>query len=252
MNKKILLIALSLSGALYSEAQVKKVVKKPSTPAKKVAATGIIIKSSLDSVSYAFGYSIAQDLKSRGVTNLNFALMNNAMADVFKDSKPDIAAEQCQQTIYAFLSSINKNKFSGVMEEGSKFLAENKTKAGVVTTSSGLQYLVLQAGTGPKPKATDEVTVHYKGTLLSGKQFDSSYDRGQPISFPLNQVIPGWTEGVQLMPIGSKYRFFIPYQLAYGEKGAGQDIPPYSVLIFEVELIKFGKETPNVEPKPIK
>ena len=252
MNKKIVLIVLSLCGALYSEAQVKKVVKKPVANTKKANLSSGSIKSSLDSVSYAFGYSIAQDLKSRGITNLNYALLNNAMDDVFKDSKPDLSAEKCQQTIYAFLSSINKNKFSAVMEEGTKFLAENKIKPGVVALPSGLQYLVLQLGTGPKPKATDEVTVHYKGTLLSGKQFDSSYDRGQPISFPLNQVIPGWTEGVQLMPIGSKYRFFIPYQLGYGEKGAGQDIPPYSVLIFEIELIKFGKEIPNAEPKPIK
>lgn len=250
MNKKVLLIALGLYGALHSEAQVKKVSKN--SLVKKVSSTNATIKSSLDSVSYAFGYSIAQDLKSRGVTKLNFSLLSNAMDDVFKDSKPDLAADKCQQTIYTYLSSINKNKFAGVMEEGTKFLAENKTKQGVVTLPSGLQYLVLQAGTGPKPKATDEVTVHYKGTLLNGKQFDSSYDRGEPISFPLNQVIPGWTEGVQLMPVGSKYRFFIPYQLAYGEKGAGQDIPPYSVLIFEVELIKFGKEIPKIEPKPIK
>ncbi|MDB5119929.1 MAG: Peptidylprolyl isomerase [Sphingobacteriales bacterium] len=252
MNKKVLLIALSLCGALYSEAQVKKVVKKPVGTAKKATLASVVIKSSLDSVSYAFGYSIAQDLKSRGVTNLNYALLSNAMNDVFKDSKPDLAADKCQQTIYTFLSSINKNKFSGNIAEGTKFLEQNKTKPGVVTLPSGLQYLILQAGTGPKPQVTDEVTVHYKGTLLNGKQFDSSYDRGEPISFPLNQVIPGWTEGVQQMPIGSKYRFFIPYQLAYGEKGAGQEIPPYSVLIFEVELIKFGKETPNVEPKPIK
>ena len=124
------------------------------------------------------------------------------------------------------------------MKEGQDFLEQNKKRAGVQTTASGLQYEVLTAGTGVKPLATDSVLVHYKGTLLNGKQFDSSYDRGEPISFPLNRVIPGWTEGVQLMPAGSKYKFFIPYNLAYGERGAGQDIPPYSTLIFEVELLK--------------
>lgn len=251
MNKKLILLALGLTGALYSEAQVKKVAKKPVTTKKAATtASAVVIKSTLDSASYAFGYSIAQDLKSRGITTLNYSLLSKAMDDVFKDAKPAIAPEQCQQTIYTYLSTLNKNKFAGNVAEGTKFLEENKKKPGVVTLLSGLQYLVLTAGTGPKPTATDEVTVHYKGTLLNGKQFDSSYDRGKPISFPLNQVIPGWTEGVQQMPIGSKYRFFIPYQLAYGEKGAGQDIPPYSVLIFEVELIKFGKETPTPEPKP--
>jgi FKBP-type peptidyl-prolyl cis-trans isomerase len=128
-----------------------------------------------------------------------------------------------------------------VISEGDKFLAENKTKPGVVTTSSGLQYLVLKGGAGPKPKRDAEVTVHYKGTLLNGKQFDSSYDRGEPLTFPLSNVIPGWVEGVQLMQEGSKYRFFIPWKLGYGSQGAGQDIPPYSVLIFEIELLKAGK-----------
>ncbi|MNR36347.1 FKBP-type 22 kDa peptidyl-prolyl cis-trans isomerase [compost metagenome] len=124
------------------------------------------------------------------------------------------------------------------MKEGQEFLEQNGKRAGVQTTASGLQYEVLTAGTGVKPVATDSVLVHYKGTLLNGKQFDSSYDRGEPISFPLNAVIAGWTEGVQLMPAGSKYKFYIPYNLAYGARGAGADIPPYSTLIFEVELLK--------------
>ena len=136
-----------------------------------------------------------------------------------------------------FLGSIEKKKFAVNVAEGSKFLTENSKKAGVVTLPSGLQYEVISSGTGIKPKATDEVTVHYKGTLLNGKQFDSSYDRGEPATFMLNQVIPGWTEGLQQMPAGSKYRFFIPYALAYGERGAGPDITPFSTLIFEVELV---------------
>jgi len=124
-----------------------------------------------------------------------------------------------------------------MQEAGQAFLAANAKKEGVVTTASGLQYKVLQAGTGPRPKATDTVNVHYRGTFIDGKTFDSSYDRGEPISFGLNQVIRGWTEGVQLMPVGSKYEFYIPYNLAYGERGAGGAIPGYATLIFQVELL---------------
>jgi FKBP-type peptidyl-prolyl cis-trans isomerase len=124
-----------------------------------------------------------------------------------------------------------------MQEAGQAFLAANAKKEGVVTTATGLQYKVLQAGTGARPKATDTVNVHYRGTLIDGKTFDSSYDRGEPISFPLNRVIAGWTEGVQLMPVGSKYEFYIPYQLAYGERGAGGVIPGYATLIFVVELL---------------
>jgi FKBP-type peptidyl-prolyl cis-trans isomerase len=124
-----------------------------------------------------------------------------------------------------------------MQEAGQKFLDENAKKPGVVTTPSGLQYKVLDAGYGPQPKATETVKVHYKGTFIDGTTFDSSYDRGEPISFPLNRVIAGWTEGVQLMPVGAKYEFTIPYHLAYGEKGAGGVIPPYATLIFVVELL---------------
>jgi len=124
------------------------------------------------------------------------------------------------------------------MEQGKQFLEENAKKEGVVTTASGLQYKVIREGDGPKPTAADEVEVHYRGTLIDGTEFDSSYKRGQPLTFPLSRVIAGWTEGVQLMPIGSKYEFYIPYNLAYGEKGAGGLIPPYAALIFEVELLR--------------
>lgn len=196
------------------------------------------LNSNLDSASYAFGVSVAEDLKSRGISELNYTVLATAMEDVFKGSSRTITSEQGQKIIYNMLSAANKAKYDMTITEGNKFLAANKTKAGVVTLPSGVQYLVLKNGTGPKPKATDEVTVHYKGTLLSGKQFDSSYDRNEPLTLQLNKVIPGWTEGVQQMPVGSKYKFFIPYQSAYGERGAGEDIPPYSTLIFEIELLK--------------
>ncbi len=249
MKKILILLALTTSYT-YSVGQTKPAtsVKKPvatqtkpapTTPPK--AAVAPIIKSQLDSASYAFGVSIANDIKSRGVTGLNYNVLAKAMSDAFAGATPLLSPEKCQELIMSFLGSVEKKKFEGNISEGTKFLSDNSKKPGIVTLPSGLQYEVLVAGTGDKPKATDEVTVNYKGTLLNGKQFDSSYDRGQPASFTLNQVIPGWTEGVQLMSAGSKYRFFVPYTLAYGERAAGPDIAPYSTLIFEVELIKIGK-----------
>lgn len=204
-------------------------------------ATVPIFKNQLDSASYAFGASIANDLKQRGVNALNLSLVSKAMGDVFSGGEPSFNQEKSQEIIYGLLNVLEKKKYEVAIAESEKFLAENKKKAGIISLPSGLQYEILQAGVGPKPVATDEVTVHYKGTLTNGQQFDSSYSRGEPTTFTLNQVIPGWTEGLQQMNVSSKYRFYIPYQLAYGERGAGKDIPPYSTLIFEVELIKIGK-----------
>lgn len=242
--KRFLILFASGLITVQSFAQTKPAVTKPAaakpTAAKPVVNTPLL-KSQLDSASYAFGSSIANDLKSRGVAALNYSMVSKAMSDVFSAGNVLLSPEKSQEVIYGFLTALEKKKFEGVINEANNFLAENKKKVGVITLPSGLQYQVITAGTGPKPVATDEVTVHYKGTLTNGKQFDSSYDRGEPASFVLNQVIPGWTEGLQQMPTGSKYRFFIPYNLGYGERGAGQDIPPYSTLIFEVELIKIGK-----------
>ena len=227
MNRYLILFAAATIST-YSTAQTK-------------PAAAPIFKTQLDSASYAFGASIANDLKQRGVSNLNYTLVSKAMSDVFSGGNVIFSPEKSQEVIYGLLNALEKKKFEGAIAEADKFLSENKKKAGIITLPSGLQYEVLAPGTGAKPVATDEVTVHYKGTLTNGMQFDSSYDRGEPTSFTLNQVIPGWTEGLQQMPIGSKYRFYIPYALAYGERGAGKDIPPYSTLIFEVELIKIGK-----------
>jgi FKBP-type peptidyl-prolyl cis-trans isomerase len=146
--------------------------------------------------------------------------------------------DEAGAALSASQQKINEAKFAGVKASGATFLAENAEKEGVTTTESGLQYTVITEGEGVKPKATDTVTVHYRGTLLDGTEFDSSYSRDQPASFGLNQVIPGWTEGVQLMNIGSKYKFFVPYKLGYGDRGAGQSIGPYETLIFEVELLE--------------
>ena len=227
--KRCILLFAAVAITTYSLAQT------------KPAAAPLLLKTQLDSASYAFGASIAGDLKNRGVNNLNYSLVSKAMSDVFSGGTVIFTPEKCQEVIYGLLNVLEKKKFEGVIAESNKFLNENKLKPGIITLPSGLQYEVIVPGAGPKPLATDEVSVNYKGTLTNGFQFDSSYTRGEPTSFVLNQVIPGWTEGLQQMPLGSKYRFFIPYSLAYGERGAGKDIPPYSTLIFEVELLKIGK-----------
>lgn len=226
MTKKILLV-LFVTGSTFCSAQ---------TTAVNNQKTGL--KSRLDSASYAIGFGVSQDLKARGITQLNYAALTEAMKAVFSGQTAAITPEQGQQAIYAFLSEANKAKYETSIAEGAKFLAENKNKPGVVTLPGGVQYVIIKNGSGPKPKASDEVTVHYKGTLLNGKQFDSSYDRNEPVTLELDKVIPGWTEGVQQMPVGSKFKFFIPYASGYGEQGAGENIPPYSTLVFEIELLK--------------
>jgi len=250
---KKFLLAVCLSGiALAGHAQTKTAIKKPiaKKPLTTSKATGaVVLKTKLDSTSYAFGTSMGASLKSTGLSAFNYEALIKGLKDAFAGGKTNLTQQQAQDYINEAITKAsavknkaeaeaNKIKFAPMIKEGQEFLEQNKKREGVHTTASGLQYEVLTAGTGVKPTATDSVLVHYKGTLLNGKQFDSSYDRGEPISFPLNRVIPGWTEGVQLMPAGSKYKFFIPYQLAYGERGAGADIPPYSALIFEVELLK--------------
>jgi FKBP-type peptidyl-prolyl cis-trans isomerase len=231
MTKRLFVLLLT-SASFYASAQT-------GNPGN--TQTQSLLKTKTDSASYALGLSVAEDLKTRGVKTLNFTLLAKAMEDIFNNKPAGLNHDQRQKAIYSFLEAAQKERQGAAIAEGTRFLEENKKKPGVVTLPSGLQYQVIKTGTGAKPKASDEVTVHYKGTLLNGKQFDSSYDRKEPLAITLNQVIPGWTEGVQLMPVGSKYRFFLPYQLGYGENGAGQDIPPYSVLIFEIELIKIGK-----------
>lgn len=209
-------------------------------PVKKAVVKAPAIKNGLDSASYAFGTGMATNLKSNGVTALNYELFIQGLKDTFTGKTPLMSNEKTQTAINNLFAGASKKKYAGILTEGKTFLENNKKNAGVKTTASGLQYIVLKEGSGAHPAATDTVTAHYKGTLLSGKQFDSSYDRNEPLALPLNRVISGWTEGIQLMQPGSKYKFFIPYNLAYGERGAGQDIPPYSTLIFEVELLKIN------------
>lgn len=191
----------------------------------------------MDKISYALGLSMGQNLMGSGVEKLNYQDLAAGIEDVLTHQQPKISYQEAQQVLNTFFQELEEKISGAAKAEGEKFLAENAKREGVKVTASGLQYEVLEPSLGQKPKATDTVRVHYEGTLIDGTVFDSSYKRGESISFPLNGVIKGWTEGLQLMSIGSKYKFFIPYQLAYGERGAGQSIPPYSALIFTVELL---------------
>lgn len=193
----------------------------------------------MDSVSYSLGVLFAQNFKNGEKINIDADAMSKGFADAM-NGKEAINAEKANQIFSGFMQEANSKKFAGAIEAGKKFLTENGKRPGVTTTASGLQYEVMSAGTGPKPSATDKVTVHYHGTLLNGKVFDSSVQRGQPIDFPVNGVIQGWQEALQLMPMGSKWKVFIPSNLAYGERGAGGDIGPHEALIFEVELLKIN------------
>ena len=191
----------------------------------------------MDKISYALGLSMGQNLASSGVESLNYQDLAAGIEDVLTKQQPKISYQEAQQVLNSFFHELEQKIAGAAKAEGEKFLAENAKREGVKVTESGLQYEILEPSLGQKPKATDTVRVHYEGTLIDGTVFDSSYKRGESITFPLNGVIKGWTEGLQLMSIGSKYKFFIPYQLAYGERGAGASIPPYAALIFTVELL---------------
>ena len=191
----------------------------------------------MDKISYAIGLSMGQNLMGSGVTSLEYADLAAGIKDVLEKNQPQISYQEAQQVLGKFFSELEQKIAGEAKAAGEAFLAENAKREGVKVTESGLQYEVIEATIGQKPKATDKVRVHYEGTLIDGTVFDSSYKRGESITFGLNQVIKGWTEGLQLMSIGSKYKLYIPYQLAYGERGAGANIPPYAALIFTVELL---------------
>ena len=197
----------------------------------------------MDKVSYALGIGIGRQLSQMGAADLNIDDFAQAIKDVIAGDLKlgDAEAQQIVQEFFAKQEEKQKaeaaEKGKAAKQDGEKFLAENGKKEGVITTASGLQYQVLREGNGQSPKATDTVECHYEGTLIDGTKFDSSYDRGQTATFPLNQVIAGWTEGLQPMKEGAKYRFFIPYTLGYGERGAGASIPPFAALVFDVELV---------------
>ncbi len=198
----------------------------------------------MDKLSYALGIGIGTQLRDLGATDLVAEDFTQAIVDMLNGNKPAIDTNEAQKLVSDFIQDAEARKHAAMAEkgaaarkEGEAFLQENAKREGIKTLPSGLQYEVLREGTGKKPKATDNVKCHYEGTLIDGTVFDSSYKRGEPAVFPLNGVIAGWTEGLQLMGEGAKYRFYIPFNLAYGENGAGNLIPPYAALIFDVELL---------------
>lgn len=195
----------------------------------------------MDKVSYALGLSIGNNFLNSGIKNLLVEDFVKGLTDVLNEKQPDITYDEAKEVINEFFIKLQKEKMEINKKAGEEFLHINKGRAGVVELPSGLQYQVLKQGNGAKPKATDKVKCHYHGTLINGTVFDSSVQRGQPAVFGVNQVIPGWVEALQLMPVGSKWRLFIPSNLAYGEQGAGEMIEPNSTLIFEVELLDIVK-----------
>lgn len=208
------------------------------------------LKTEKDKVSYVIGLNLGTDMKRRSVEDLNFDMLIQGIRDAYSGGKQLLTEDEQNQIWAAFQKSLAEKQKVNKMKtaednkkKGDTFLAENKTKEGVVTTASGLQYKVIRAGKGPKPKLEDTVTTHYRGTLLDGTEFDSSYRRNEPVSFKLSGVIPGWTEALQLMDTGSKWQLFIPADLAYGPNGAGGLIGPNETLIFEVELLSIQPAT---------
>lgn len=196
----------------------------------------------IDTASYALGVNMASNVKNMGLEEINMEAFAKAFQDVYANEKLQITEAESNPILQAFFSTLMEKKAASSLADGQTWLAENAKKTGVKTTASGLQYEVMREGTGAKPLATNTVKVHYHGTTTDGKVFDSSVDRGEPVEFPLNGVIPGWTEGVQLMSIGSKYKFYIPGNLAYGARPPqGSGIAPNATLIFEVELLEIVK-----------
>ena len=215
--------------------------KKKSTAKESEAAGPIHLVNQTDSLSYSIGIMVAGFYKQQGIKEINSALVNRAIQDKMKGDSTLLNEQQCNQVVMNYIEKAKAEKSAEAKKQGRAFLAENKLKPGVVTTNSGLQYLVLKEGTGPKPSATDKVQCAYEGRLLDGTVFDSSIKQGKPIEFPVSGVIKGWTEALQLMNTGSKWRLFIPSDLAYGDQQMGPDIKPGSTLIFEVELIQIVK-----------
>ena len=191
----------------------------------------------MEKVSYALGLSLGNNLMNSGIEYIDYAKLAKGIQDVVEKNEPEISYQEAQNVINEFFEQLQKKASEATIKAGQDFLTENAKRPEVITLESGLQYEIIKDANGPKPKASDKVTVHYHGTLIDGKVFDSSVQRGEPATFGVTQVISGWVEALQLMPVGSKWKLFIPSNLAYGAQGAGQAIGPHTTLIFEVELI---------------
>ncbi|MBS2211433.1 FKBP-type peptidyl-prolyl cis-trans isomerase [Carboxylicivirga mesophila] len=197
----------------------------------------ILKNSYMNKISYALGMNLAQNLKASGIETIEYAEFTKGLEAAFEGKETQMSADEANQTLQQFFGELQAKQAEAAIKAGQDFLAENAKKEGVVTLESGLQYEVITEGNGAKPSAADQVECHYHGTLIDGTVFDSSVQRGEPATFPVGGVIQGWVEALQLMPVGSKWRLFIPSNLAYGERGAGQHIGPHTTLVFEVELL---------------
>jgi FKBP-type peptidyl-prolyl cis-trans isomerase len=239
MKKHIFVSVISIFAVTFMFAQKKPAAK----PSAKPVTSGTVLKNMVDSASYAIGVSEARFMKQQGITKINSAIVAKAIEDVMSNKSVALNDQQCNSAVMGYIGKIQQEKSKGAIEAGQKFLAENKKRPEVKTTATGLQYEVIKEGTGARPTLEDSVTCHYAGSLTNGTEFESSYKNGQPITFALRGVIPGWTEGLQFMTQGSKYKFYIPYNLAYGTQDNGP-IPGGSALIFEVELLDVKKKNP--------
>jgi FKBP-type peptidyl-prolyl cis-trans isomerase FklB len=235
--KKIFLFVF-LIASIASFAQTKK--KPAAAHGSATSQPKPLLKTSEDSLSYAIGLSVAGFYREQGIKNVNTAVVAKAINDVLKTGKPLLTDQQANVCIVNFIQKEKSTKAEPNKKAGEAFLADNKNKPGVITLPSGLQYQILKEGNGPKPVATDKVRCHYEGSLIDGTVFESSLQRGEPIEFAMNGVIRGWTEALLLMPVGSKWRLFIPSDLAYGDQGNGA-IQPGSTLIFDIELLDIVK-----------
>ena len=242
--KKTLVLGCLLVWTASAIAQQKKTApKNAAQTAAKATTNQPQLKTLYDSASYALGVDMANFYKQQGFTGFNARLFSRACNDVLK-SQPTLPKEgSANELMNKVMMKLQEEKAKPAVDAGNAFLSENKKKSGIKTTASGLQYEVIREGTGIRPTAMDTFVAHYRGTLIDGTQFDASYDHGQPLTLPVTSVIRGWTEGLQLMPAGSKYKFYIPYHLAYGLFDNGT-IPGGSTLIFEVELLEVKKRNP--------
>lgn len=212
-----------------------------------ISGKKVNLKTEIDSTSYALGILIGQQNKQGlegfpGGSDIDIEILTQAFFQFLKDEATLMEPAEANEIVGKYFENANNKSAQKNLEEGNAFLEKNKARAGVITTASGLQYEIITEGNGPKPTEADVVKVHYHGTLMDGKVFDSSVDRGEPVEFPVGQVIQGWVEALQLMPVGSKWKIYIPGSLGYGERGAGGDIGPNAVLIFDVELIEIVTE----------
>lgn len=231
---KLIFCSLMLFSFSATFAQAK---KTPAKPVVKPTSQPVKAMTSEDSLSYAIGVQVADFYKMQGVESINGDMVKKGFLDVYNNN-PACTPEEANMTIQQKLQEFMTSKSKVVKEESTKFLEENKKRPGVITLPSGLQYEIITAGTGPVPTAQNTVKAHYAGSLINGLEFDNSYKRGEPIEIPVTGVIQGWVEALQLMPVGSKWKLFIPSELGYGDRGAGRDIPGGAALIFDIELIE--------------